>query len=244
MAAGSRIGPGTIRVGEFIGRLGVVSLPTVATALDIDERVVRRHVAKLEAAGWLGRGAWLWGEGSIAWLTPAGIEALGLGGLRGYRSQPAPTTVAHALLVGWSAARNERLGNDWYSSRELAAAGRERWAIPVRGEHGYATRLPDLAVWRPGAERPAAIVAEQGGRRYDRQTAIVEGWRDAIVSERYTRVRCDCVNEPLAASLTRLAKKVGLNSRFHVMIQTTSEEIESLQPLSRADADGGSQEAA
>jgi hypothetical protein len=44
-------GPGTLRV-EFIGRLGVVSLPAVEVGLNLDQRVVRRRVAKLEAAGW------------------------------------------------------------------------------------------------------------------------------------------------------------------------------------------------
>ena len=51
-------GPGTLRVGRFIGRLGVVSLPAVQTGLDLDQRVVRRHVARLEAAGWLVRTPW------------------------------------------------------------------------------------------------------------------------------------------------------------------------------------------
>jgi hypothetical protein len=48
-------GLGTVRVGRFIGRLGVVSLPAVEAGLDLGQRVVRRHVAKLGAAGWLGR---------------------------------------------------------------------------------------------------------------------------------------------------------------------------------------------
>ena len=58
-------GPGTLRVGRLIGRLGVVSLPAIEAGLDVDQRVVRRHVAKLEAAGWLGRAPWVWGEGSV-----------------------------------------------------------------------------------------------------------------------------------------------------------------------------------
>ncbi len=43
---GERLGPGSMRVGRFIGRVGVVSLPAVEVGLGIDERVVRRHVAK------------------------------------------------------------------------------------------------------------------------------------------------------------------------------------------------------
>jgi hypothetical protein len=55
-------GPGTVRVARFIGRLGVVSLPAVEVGLDLDQCVVRRHVAKLEAAGWLARMPWVWGR--------------------------------------------------------------------------------------------------------------------------------------------------------------------------------------
>ena len=70
-------GPGTLRVGRFIGRLGVVSLRAVEVGLDLDQRVVRRHVAKLEAVGWLARAPWVWGEGSVAWLTGTGVEGAG-----------------------------------------------------------------------------------------------------------------------------------------------------------------------
>ena len=42
------IGPGSIRVGRFIGRLGVVPMPAVERGLGLTDRVVRRHVAKLE----------------------------------------------------------------------------------------------------------------------------------------------------------------------------------------------------
>ncbi len=73
-------GPGTVRVGRFIGRVGVVSLPAISAGLDLDERVVRRHVAKLEKVGWLVRAHLLWGEGSMVWLTAAGNDAIGLGG--------------------------------------------------------------------------------------------------------------------------------------------------------------------
>jgi hypothetical protein len=113
-------GPGSVRVGRFIGRLGVVSAPAVEAGLDLDQRVVRWHVAKLEAAGWLVRAPWVWGEGSVVWLTGAGVEGTGLGGVRAVRSPPAPTTISHGVLVGWSAARAEHRGREWKSARELA----------------------------------------------------------------------------------------------------------------------------
>ena len=146
------------------------------------------HVAKLEAAGWLARAPWVWGEGSVVWLTGAGVEGAGLGGVRAVRSPPAPTTIAHGVLVGWSAARAEHRNRVWKSARELAL-DRERWAVPMRRERGYAEQLPDLAVWLEHSKAPGAVIAESGGRREDRQKMILEGWRDAIWAGRYTALR-------------------------------------------------------
>lgn len=109
-----------MRVGRFIGRPGVVSLPAVEVGLGIDERVVRRHVAKLEAVGWLGREPWVWGGGSVAWLTCRGLDGTALGGLQPLKLPPAPTAVDHGVAVGWTAARVERRGRRWKSARELA----------------------------------------------------------------------------------------------------------------------------
>jgi hypothetical protein len=214
-------GPGSVRVGRFIGRLGVVSLPAVQAGLDLDQRVVRRHVAKLEAAGWLARAPWMWGEGSVAWLTAAGIEGAALGGVRAVKAPPAPTTIAHGVLVGWTAARAEHRGRTWKSARELAL-DRDRWAVPMRRERGDAEELPDLAVWLERSKTPGAVIAESGGRREDRQKMILEGWRDAIWSGHYIAVRYDCASSSVARWISRLAKKVGLtNLAFTAVVQTT-----------------------
>jgi hypothetical protein len=84
-------GPGSLRVGRFIGRLGVVSLPAVQAGLDLDQRVVRRHVAKLEAAGWLARTPWVWGEVKRS-KTPGAVIAES-GGRREDRQK--------MILEGW-----------------------------------------------------------------------------------------------------------------------------------------------
>ena len=224
-----------MRVARFIGRLGIVSLPAVEVGLDLDQRVVRRHVAKLEAAGWLGRMPWVWGQGSVAWLTALGIERAGLGGVRPVKSPPAPTTIAHAVLVEWSAARAERRGRTWKSARELVLDG-ERWEVPTRCERGYTTQLPDLAVRLTPAGPPWAVVAESGGRREDRQKLMLEGWRDAVHGGRYAGVRYDCASASVASWIRRLAKKVWLTAPdFSVIVQTTAEEIAT---LARADAEG------
>jgi hypothetical protein len=235
MSERASLGPGTLRVGRFIGRLGVVSLPAVQVGLDLDQRVVRRHVAKLEAAGWLGRAPWVWGEGSVVWLTGAGIQRAGLGGVRAVKSPPAPTTIAHGVLVGWSAARAEHRGRTWKSARELEL-DHERWAAPMRCERGYTDQLPDLAVWIKRSQAPGAVIAESGGRREDRQKMILEGWRDALWSGRYFGLRYDCASPSVARWITRLANKVGLtNLDFTAAVQTTADQIAALPPAAPND---------
>lgn len=213
-----------------------MSLPAVQAGLGLDQRLVRRHVAKLEAGGWLARAPWVWGEGSVVWLTAAGIEAAGLGGVRAVKSPPAPTTVAHGVLVGWSAARVEHRGRTWTSARELALE-QERWAATIRCERGYTQQLPDLAVWLNDSEPPGAVIAESGGRREDRQKWILQGWRDAVWSGRYLAVRYDCASPSVAHWINRLANKVALTDpAFMATVQTTAEEIATL-PAAASDAE-------
>lgn len=229
------LGPGTLRVGRFIGRLGVVSLPAVQAGLDLDERVVRRHVARLDAAGWLDRAPWVWGEGSIVWLTNLGIERAGLGGLRAVKAPPAPTTISHGVLVGWSAARAEKRRRVWQSARELALDP-ERWAVRMRCERGSTKQLPDLAVWLKRSGPPIAMIAESGGRREDRQKWILEGWRDALYAEQYSAVLYDCANDSVAHWIHRLAKKARLpRSEFNAVVQPRGEDIAALVPAADED---------
>jgi hypothetical protein len=219
-----------MRVGRFIGRVGVASLPAVGAGLDLDERVVRRHAARLEAAGWLGRMPWVWGEGSIVWLTSTGLRGVDLGAVRVVKAPPSPTTIAHSVLVAWSAARMERRGLRWLSARELAADA-DRWAVRMRDDRGYRKQLPDLAVWRRGAERPVAIVGEEGHRREDRQRMILEGWRDAIWAEQYAAVQYDCANAAAAAKIRRIATRAQLSPpKFIAAAQRTADEIRSIGP--------------
>jgi hypothetical protein len=83
------IGSGSVRMGRFIGRLGVVPMPAVERGLGLVERVVRRHVAKLEAVGWCERMPAIRGDGSLVWMTAAGLDGVGLGELPAVRA-PGP----------------------------------------------------------------------------------------------------------------------------------------------------------
>jgi hypothetical protein len=228
-----QLGPGSVRVGRWVGRLGVVSLPAVEVALSLDARVVRRHVARLEEAGCLRRAAGMRGEGSVVWLTERGLGAVGLGGLTAVRASPAPSAgvAAHAVQVAWSAARAERRGRMWLSARELALEP-GRWEVQVRGERGWHRLLPDLAVW-PGPDAPApfALMIDSGFKRSGRQRAILEAWRAAIHAGRYAGVRYDCASEQAARKITSVGEKLGLHGSVFVAVkQTSPEEIATIEP--------------
>jgi hypothetical protein len=229
------VGPGTVRVGKFIGRVGVLTLPAIEVGLDLNERVVRRHVSKLENLGWLVRAPWLWGGGSIVWLTGAGIDGVGLHGVRpvtvkSMKSTPGISTITRGIQVGFTAARMERRGLEWLSARELAVDD-ARWAVEHRHDYGVVTQLPDIAVRVPGTEKPVAIVCEETRRRDDRQTWRLEGWRDAVIAGRYDSVQYDCSHEHLATWMRKLGKKINFTRpALRCVVQTPAEEIASLGP--------------
>ena len=161
------------------------------------------------------------------------MDGAGLGGVRPVKSPPGATTIAHGVLVGWSAARVEHRGRAWKSARELALEP-ERWAVSMRCERGYTKQLPDLAVWLKRSAPPVAVIAESGGRREDRQKMILEGWRDGILSGRYAGVHYHCASASVAHWISRLAKKVWLTGpTFVAAVQMTRRRDRRPRPRRR-----------
>lgn len=127
--------------------------------------------------------------------------------------------------------RNSPLPDFHTRPRCSTRAEHERWAVTARCERGYTELLPDLAVWLKRSEPPVAVVAESGGRREDRQKMILEGWRDAILSGRYSGVHYHCASASVAHWIRRLAKKVWLTGpAFFAAAQMSAEEIAALPP--------------
>ncbi|MDE3129880.1 MAG: hypothetical protein KGL16_01905, partial [Acidobacteriota bacterium] len=107
----------------------------------------------------------------------------------------------------------------------------DQWAVRMRDERGYHKQLPDLAVWRRGAERPVAIVGDEGHRREDRQRMILEGWRDAILAGQYAAVQYDCGSDAAVARIRRVAKRARLSPpEFIAAAQRSADEIRSIAP--------------
>jgi hypothetical protein len=206
-------------VGRFVGRLGVVGLPAMRVGLGLGERVVRRHVARLEAVGWLERTTGIRGEGSLVWLTSGGLSGVGLGQLRAVRA-PAAFSVQtmHSIQVAGVAAELEHGGLQWLAVRELAL-DRERWAVEVANERGGTSRrLPDLVAWPSQSRRPVAVVLEPGQRNERRQRAALEGWQAAIREGRYAQVRYQ--TDPVTArQLERLAAQLGLTAPTFLAVE-------------------------
>lgn len=207
------VGPGSIRVGRFIGRLGVVPMPAIERGLGLADRVVRRHVAKLEKVGWCERIPAIRGDGMLVWMIPSGLDGVGLGELAALRApDPFSPLTLHTVRVAWAAAAIERAGHQWHAGRELALEPR-RWGAEVANERGgHSRRLPDLVFWPSHDDRlPVAVVVVRGLRNARRERAALEAWKASVAAGRYAQVRY--VVGPAAAShVGRLAADIGLTA--------------------------------
>lgn len=173
------IGPGSIRVGRFIGRLGVVPMPAVGGGLGLVDRVVRRHVAKLEKVGWCERVSAVRGEGMLLWMTLTGLDGVGLGELPAPRApNPFSPQTLHSSRVAWASADIEHAGHQWIAIREVALAP-DGWSAEIANQRGgYSRRLPDLVFW-PARDRrrQVAVVVVQGLPNPRRERAALQGVR-------------------------------------------------------------------
>lgn len=119
-------------MGRFIGRLGVVTMPAIGYGLGLVDRVVRRHVAKLEVVGWCDRRPAIRDDGSLVWMTATGLGAVELGDLPAVRA-PDLFSIQTMRTVGvaWVAAAIEAAGHNgarlasWRSHR-IGGARRSR----------------------------------------------------------------------------------------------------------------------
>jgi hypothetical protein len=206
---GHRLGPGSVRVGCFIGRLGVVALPAVGVGLGLAERVVRRHVARLERLGWLNRTSAIRGDGSLLWLTRAGLRGVGLADLAVVRApDPFSAQTLHSVQVAWTAAVLEQRGVRWLAVRELELDA-ERWAVPVANERGgHSPRLPDLVAWPAtagGDQLPVAVIIDRGLLNRSRRRRLLDGFHAAVAAGQYREIRSLPGGQAGAHQLERLA---------------------------------------
>jgi hypothetical protein len=200
-----------MRVGRFIGRLGVVPMPAVGRGLGLVERVVRRHVAKLEKVGWCERTPAVRGDGMLVWMTPTGLDRIGLGQLPAPRApNPFSPQTVRSTRVAWAAADIEHAGRQWIASRELALAPGE-WGAEIANERGgYSRRLPDLVFW-PVRDRTlqVAVVIAPGLSNPRRERAALQGWQRSIVAGRYAQVWY-VASPAFVSHLRRAAEEIGL----------------------------------
>ena len=124
------VGPGSMRVGRFIGRLGIVTMPVIERGLGLVDRVVRRHVAKLERVGWCARTPAIRGYGSLVWMTATGLAGVDLVDLRAVRApDPFSIQTMRTVRLAWVAADIEAAainGRHLASSRSHRTGGAHR----------------------------------------------------------------------------------------------------------------------
>lgn len=208
---GVEMGPGSMRVGRFIGRLGVVPMPAVGRGLGLVDRVVRRHVAKLEKIGWCERRSAVRGDGMLVWMTATGLDGVGLGEVPAPRApNPFSPQILRSTRVAWAAADIEHAGHQWIATRELALAPGAGSAEIANERGGYSRRLPDLVFWSAwDRTRQAAVAIAPGLTNPRRERAALQGWQRSIVAGRYAQVWY-VASPAFVSHLRRAAEEIGL----------------------------------
>jgi hypothetical protein len=188
----------------------MVPMPAIEHGLGLVDRVVRRHVAKLEKVGWCERILAVRGEGMLVWMTSTGLDRVELGQLPAPRAPNrfSPQTM-RGVRVAWAAADIEHAGHRWIAGRELALAP-DGWGAEIANERGgYSCRLPDLVFWsRLDPSRQAAVVIAAGLTNPRRERAALECWQRSILAGQYAQVHY-VASPAFVRHLKGVAKAIG-----------------------------------
>lgn len=173
--ASVRPGPGSMRLLDWLARLGVAGFEPLGLALGLSQRVVYDHVARLARDGLVERKVTGDGEGGVVALTRAGARVAFDHGVSGVvRPQStAPGSARHGRAVSWVAASADLRGWRWLGPAELRAEPGWR----VAREDG-ARHLPDLGLMIRGQR--VAVEVELHRKAPKRLQAILRGYRGLI----------------------------------------------------------------
>ena len=200
-------------------------MPAVGHGLGLVDRVVRRHVAKLEKVGWCARVAATRGDGMLVWMTATGLQGVGLAGLPAPRApDPFSPQTMRSIRVAWAAADIEHAGHQWIAGRELALAPDGLGAEIANERGGYSRRLPDLVFW-PARDRrrQAAVVIAPGLSNPRRERAALECWQHSILAGQYARVHY-VASPAFVSHLRGVAEAIGAGPQLIIGERVTADE--------------------
>lgn len=168
-------GPGSMRILDWLARLGVAGIEPLALAACVTERAVYYHVERLARERLVERKVTGDGEGAAVVLTRAGARVAFDRDVRGVvRPQStAPGSARHGRAVSWVAASADLRGWRWLGPAELRAE--DGWR--VTREDG-ARHAPDLGLVIGGQR--VAIEVELHRKAPQRLQAILRGYRGLI----------------------------------------------------------------
>jgi hypothetical protein len=200
-------------------------MPAVGRGLGLVDRVVRRHVAKLEKVGWCERIPAVRGEGMLVWMTSTGLDRVELGQLPAPRApNPFSPQTLYSTRVAWTAADIEHAGHHWIAGRELALAPGE-WGAEIANERGgYSRRLPDLVFWPPrDRTRQAAVVIAPGLTNPRRERAALKCWQRSILAGQYAQVHY-VASPAFVSHLTGVAEAIGAAPQLIISERAIADE--------------------
>lgn len=230
-------GPGSYRLLDWLGRLGVAGMEPLALALNLSERAVYSHVRRLGRDGLVERVSGGDGDGGIAVLTRAGARVSEARGTRHVVSprSAAPSSARHGRAVSWVAASAEVRGWRWLGPAELRAEAGWR----VQREDG-ARHMPDLGFVVKGQR--IAVEVELHVKAPRRVRAILRGYRALIDAGSLTAVTYVTDRPDVAALIEREARATLLGAALEVgPMDTVIEQARESGRASRAALRHGSE---
>lgn len=207
----TRPGPGSFRLLEWLGRLGLAGVEPMALALGLHERTVYSHLERLRRDGLVVRAVGADGEGGVAVLTRAGARAsigAGAAGIVSPRST-APSSARHGRAVSWVAASAQLREWRWLGPAELRED--DRWRL--RRDDG-ARHLPDLGLVHGG--RRVAVEVELHAKAPQRVRVILRSYRDLVDRGALSAVTYVTDRSDVAALIRREADAAMLGDRLQV----------------------------
>ncbi|MGH2957136.1 MAG: hypothetical protein ACRDL6_09095 [Solirubrobacterales bacterium] len=192
---------------DWMARIRVAGVESVATGVGLSVRQVHRHAAMLAAEGFLKRPRVADDGGPMLVVTPRGVREAG----HEVRSGTAPGSLVallHGRGVGWIAAHCERSGRPWYGPLELRDTGFQLRLGP-RIDRTPRTHLPDLGFILD--EERWAVEFERVQKSRERLRWILDAYHTAQLGRELECVLYVCATPRIERVVQGVASEIGLD---------------------------------
>ncbi len=226
-------GPGSFRVLEILGRLGIAGVEPLAAIGGLSLGTTYDHIRRLETAGLAFRLPYRDGSGGSVGITRRGAHLVRDDGIPAvFPNSQLPVTGVHSRAVSWVAALLEVRGRNWLGPADLHQD--RAWRLTRDDDAGY---YPDLGYVDDNGGRHA-IEVELHSKSNHRLRAILRAYGMAHSLGAIENVTYLWTRLPVIRAVDRNAKGVALTCIKYGSVDQaigTVRELHSRRPSTEAD---------